>query len=187
MEHLQEKRTSVAVAFIKRYYWAFLAALVLLLFRQAILSTVLVIFLIGLGVLSTLSTRLFGGSNLGIELVTFVTVVLAFAFGPFTALIAAIAMVFGASVLAGRLFCPITMGRYGTYVAISLLAGVFSGLEVSTAGKVLAVVYNILMWAVYAMVKGFSLAKGSVPVVVNLVLNFFLFSTFAQPLVDALT
>ncbi|MBI4150045.1 hypothetical protein HY488_01435 [Candidatus Woesearchaeota archaeon] len=189
MEHAHhQQKTSIATTFInfmRRHYWVLFLLLLLFLFRKTVVSALLVIFLIGIGILSTLTTRIFN-YNMGIELITFVTIVLAYAYNPFTALIAAIIMVFGSSVLQGRLICPITIGRYGTYVILCLLAGIFSGIHVTTAGKFLTIVYNLLLWAVYAMVKGFSLVKGAIPVVVSIALNFFLFSTFAQPLVQAL-
>ena len=173
------------ITFLKNYYWAFLALFAILLFKKAVLSVFLVAFLIVLGILSSLTTRVIN-YNIGIELVTFVTVVLAYAYNPFVGFMAAMIMVFGSSVLLGRVFCPLTMGRYGTYVVLCVMAALFSGMDVSTGGKILVIAYNLLMWGVYAMIKGFSLFRGAVPVVVNVVLNFFLFTTFAHPLMSAL-
>lgn len=183
--HQHHPAMDAAAKLLKHYYWVLFLILFLFLFKKTVVSALLVIFLILLGILSTFTTRMLN-YNIGVELITFVTVVLAYAYGSVTALIAAIIMIFGSSVIQGRLICPVTIGRYGTYVVICLLAALFSGLEITTTGKILTIVYNLLLWAVYAMVKGFSLVKGSVPVVVNIVLNFFLFSTFAVPLLNAL-
>jgi hypothetical protein len=174
-----------AVRIVKDYWWAVIGLLLVLLLKKTIVSALLILLLLALGIASTLSSRLFG-YNAGIELITFATVVLAYAYGPFAALLAAALMIFCSSLLAGRIADPITIGRYGTYIVLCILAGAISGLEVSTGGKIVAVAYNILMWAVYAMVRGFSLVKGGVPVAINLVLNFFLFSAFAPGLVEAL-
>ncbi len=169
---------------LKRYYWIILAVLLLLLFKKTIVSALIVITLMAVAILSTISTRMVN-FNFGFELITFVTVILAYAYSPLIAFISSIIMVFGSSLILGKLADPITIGRYGIYTVLCVLAAIFGGLEIRMAGRILTIVYNILMWGVYAMIKGFS-PIGIIPVGVNVALNFFLFSTVAQPLLHAL-
>lgn len=185
-QHDHHGRTmgAAAINLLRQYYWVLIIVLFLFLFKRTIVSALLVVFLMAIAIFSTLSTRMMN-FNFGVELVTFVTIILAYAYNPVTALIAAIVMVFCSSFLLGRVICPITAGRYGIAMVLCLLTALFSGLDITTSGKILTIVYNILMWGVYAMIKGFS-PIGVVPVAVNVVLNFFLFTSFAHPILNAL-
>lgn len=183
--HAVEKNVvGIIIAFIKKYYYVGILFTLLIFFRKSILFAFLIVLLMGFAILSTLSSKMIQ-FNLGIELITFATVVLAFAYTPIVALFAAVLMVFCASFLQGRLLCPYNLSRYGIYVVLCLMVLMFSGLGVNTAGKILTLVYNALLGLAYS-ITGFGLVKGIIPISINIFLNFFLFSTFAQPLVDVL-
>lgn len=168
----------------KKLVWLPLALLLIALFFQTVVSVLTAIMLLVIGSLSTIWRRVIR-FNLGVELITPVFILFSFAYNPIIALLAAACMVVVSAVISDTVG-PTTFGRIGCYGLLVIFAFVLQGMDVLLAGKILIVLYQVMLIFLYGFTYGFRFFSSMIPVAVNIVTNFIFLSAFAPELLRAL-
>jgi hypothetical protein len=123
--------------------------------------------------------------DLGLELITFYTIVLCFGINPVVGWIVAIIIILGSHLVTQHI-CFYMIIKILVYGFICLMVAMFSGLGIQTLGKILIVVRNIIFIIITFFMnpeKGFTYLPSNV---LNVVINFYLLSTFAEPILALL-
>ena len=168
----------------KTYLFVFLLLILAIVFRKALLTVFTIGMMVILAALVALHKR-FTVVSLGIELYTFFAIVLTYAYGPLVASIATIAMIALGDFLSTRE--PVyTLAKFAVYPLLCVAAALFSGFDITVVGMVIAVAMNIIFFFVWGFLSQFSFFWGPLTIVINLAINYFLFSRFGEPLVRLL-
>ena len=157
------------------FYFVVVLLVVLLLGKQ-LLAVIVALVLILLGCFSLIWKR-FLRLSLGIELITFATVIFALKYDLIFAILAALAMVFVSNYLIGRL-CPTMLIPMISYALVALLAVLLPG-DVTSIGKICTIVGNIVLHFIYVFIARFRIENSLLYFVINVILNFWLFTTVA--------
>lgn len=168
----------------KTYLFLFLLLILAVVFRKAFITIFTIGMMVILAALVALHKR-FTVVSLGIELYTFFAIVLTYAYGPLVASIATIAMIALGDFLSTRE--PVyTLAKFAVYPLLCVAAALFSGFDITVVGMIIAAAMNIIFFFVWGFLSQFSFFWGPVTIVVNLAINYFLFSRLGEPLVRVL-
>src|SRR3989338_6620885 len=124
---------------------------------------------------------------LGVELFTFSSVVLTYAFGPVVAIVSVIIMITAADLLAARSFLG-TISKLVVYPALCLLVALLAPhYSIIGVGKFIVILMNITFFFLWTFLWGFNLFSTIVSIPISIVFNFLLFNHIAEPLLELLT
>ena len=164
----------------------FLILFFALVFRQKLVSVLLLLLIIILGSLITLYKHI-TVIALGVELFTFSSVVLTYAFGPVVAIVSVIIMITAADLLAARSFLG-TISKLVVYPALCLLVALLAPhYSIIGVGKFIVILMNIIFFFLWTFLWGFNLFSTIVSIPISIVFNFLLFNHIAEPLLELLT
>ncbi len=181
-----EKRSVIkeAHSFLKRYYWILLIALLFLIAGKAMATIAAVFFMIIVGAFSTYYKKYIDFS-IGLELITFFTIVFLFAFGPLFAIIAAAIMTILAHLLTRKMDVNMFI-RIGCYILICIASVLFFGDDFIFFGKAFVIAMNALLFLIYGFMYPYSIPSGVLIVTVNILFNFFLIENLGSVLLGLL-
>jgi len=170
---------------IKSIAFFIVLLLMILLFRKKVFSMTITLLLILAACILPIYKRLIFVS-LGFELITFCSVVFAFAFGPLVAVICTLIIVAASSFISWGLDTAM-LPKMGVYILMTLLAALLSGFEISLAGKIITVVMNLAFAVIYYFMYGpAQLLSGTLSIVINIIFNFVIFTKYAEPVLGML-
>ena len=169
--------TKILQKHYSKILFVLLIILALLFFGKRIVAILAIIFFLSLGILSLIWKR-FVRLSLGFELITFVTVLFAISYGAFFAITTAVIMVIVGNYFAGRICLPMFV-QIAAYVLVAIVASFFAAAQVKFAGMLCAVIFNLVLHLTYVFFMRFRIENSIMSFVLNLVVNFWLFSTVA--------
>ena len=189
MKHPRDKNAVLTKAYEQVFSffrnWKGQFAIILLIIVLIVFHKIaLVVLFIILGGLSQIYKRVIS-FPLGLELLTFFTVVIAYWLNPLIAWFCAMIMV-SISLIAD----PTMAGaphRYLKYTIISILILFIGGLDIARAGIIAAIVANVVQAAIAFGIHNVGTLWMVPSWVINILLNIFLFTQFSQKLLNALT
>ena len=124
------------------------------------------------------------GTSLGFELVTFASICFFFAFeSHVAAIILSLIMLILSTFLSGQI-TPAFFVEAVLYIIIGLVVIALGDFSVVKA-MILVVLYNIVLQAV-AMLGGFPFPRALINFIINIAVNYFLFTRFGERVVEAL-
>ncbi len=170
--------------YIKKYVILLVSILIILILFQRFKAIILTLLLISIGIISIFWKR-FIQLSLGFELITFITIIFCFAFSPLFAMLAATTMLIIGSILNGRLCIPMFI-QIAAYFIICLLSFLLLGLNVSIAGIILTLVFNLVIHTTYILALGFNPINSIISFTLNMLINLFLFTHFAERVLSML-
>jgi hypothetical protein len=150
--------------------------LLFFLFRKQMISIVFTVMLMILGSMSNIFKRITGSLSLGIEFITFATILLIYSYGIPFALIACLVMSLVSALSTGQLSLS-DISSYGMYVVISLIS-LLLPFSIATNGIILMLIMNILGLFMLTLL-GFDFIRNATYVAGNIFLNFILFKYFS--------
>ncbi|MFT4343142.1 MAG: hypothetical protein ACMXYE_00165 [Candidatus Woesearchaeota archaeon] len=148
----------------------------LMLFGVSPMKLFVISFLILLGCISRLYKH-FVGISIGFELVTPITIVLAYTTDFFFALIAGQFMFLVSTLLSGRLNAVAMVVQMSVYAVITLLTVLFSAVPFVTLAVFLVFVRNIVLWLMMVMLFGVDFFKATLATLPNIIINSFIVGT----------
>ena len=168
-------------AWLTKYYWVIFILLSVFIFRKI---TIILLFIV-LAALPQSYKRAFP-FPLGIEFLTFFTVVIAYWLGPFIAWLCTFPMVLLSMFFSGNASLP--KYRFVKYALICLFIFVLAnlGTNIVAAGRLTTVVVNFIGIVMAGMIAGARSIRTLPAKVINILLNFYLFAHFGQWLVNML-
>ena len=164
----------------RKYFVYLLLLLVLLLifsfFNKQVVSIIFTIMLIVLGSMSSVFKRI-TGINLGIEFITFTTVLFFYSFGITFGLMACAVMLLISTLSMGRI-SPENFTGYMMYCVIAIIS-LFLDFGISANGMILVLFMNLL-GALILILLGLDIIKNSLYLIGNTIFNIILFKYFSE-------
>lgn len=169
--------TKSKVSYIVYFIIVLFLLLLFFFFNKQLTSIVFTIMLIILGSMSSMFKKMTGNLNLGIEFITFSTILFIYSYGIAFALIACLVMTLLSTLLTGQI-SPTSLTSYGMYVIIALIA-LFLPFGIATSGIILVLIMNFLGLFILLML-GFDFVRNLLYISGNIFFNFVLFKYFSQ-------
>lgn len=135
-------------------FGVFLLIVIIWLFKIDVISILTTLLLIVLASFSKIYKQFTGKLSLGFELITPVTVIFAYKFGILFALVSSIIMLLASSFIAGKIDFPSTVCEVVTYLILSMLTYVFSGVPFVPLALVMMVLRDIIMVPMGILILG---------------------------------
>jgi len=158
--------------------------MITMFFTKTIISIAVSIILMTIGIISTLYKKVIN-LPIGFELTTFVTIIFAFAHSPLTAFIASIIMTIAGAALINRICIPV-MIKIVVYGIVCSVALFFDPEQIRAGGKILVILFNILLHATYVFIFRFKIENSVISFILNIILNIFLIDRLGELLVGML-
>lgn len=170
---------------LKRLLIILLVFLIFLVFFNKLMSFVITVALVVIASFSKIYKRLI--HSIGFELVTFAAIIFFYAYGPMVGFLLALLMLIASTLLSSKITQILTFQAiiYAIMAVISIFLKA-GNVDIVSAGKVLVVVYNILLHFVGIFIIHYPLPSSIVNFVVNVVTNFFFFDWFGNWLISHL-
>jgi hypothetical protein len=152
-----------------------LIVLFILIFSEHLVSMIFTFMLLLLGSLSSAFKKMFG-VDVGLEFITFSTILFLYSHGFIFALVACIIMIFISSLIRGQ-FGLGTITGFGMYVVIGLLSLTFD-FGIVWNGIILVLFMNLVGLIILFLV-GSNVIKTTIYIIVNTIFNILLFLYFS--------
>lgn len=153
-----------------------LILLLLFLFKKQSISIIFSIMLIIVGSMSNLFKRI-TGINVGIEFITFATIIFLYSYGPVFALATCLLMLIISSLSTGQI-APTTFTSFGMYCIIALIS-MFMDFGIVANGIILMLVMNLLGLLIL-FILGFDFVRNFIYISGNVFFNYILFKYFSE-------
>jgi hypothetical protein len=173
------------VKFYKKATILILVFISVLILRNFLLSFFMAFSLFIIASLS-MYWKKFTRLSLGIELNSFLTILLSFAFGPTVGMLFGVFSIIIGYFLVNRLCFVMLIPMFGC-ISISLLSGKFLFFGMPLAGIVLSLIYNLIIHSIYVFLMRFRLSSSIMSFSINLLLNAILFSSVSGVFLRILT
>ena len=145
----------------------------------------LLVVLIGVSLVISYFTGTYQSKTIGIELVTFTTVLAGFAFGPTTGALIGLILITTHLTIGHFAFGPYIFWTIPFYVAVGILSGTLTGVEFTTLGIYTIIAINALSLILTAITFPQNLGLYIPFAVTNILFNVIIFSQFG-PLIYSL-
>ncbi|MBN1503108.1 hypothetical protein JW930_06185 [Candidatus Woesearchaeota archaeon] len=181
------KRNKLVKTIFQNSKWiliSLLALVIILLLKRRLSSIFLVIILIFLASVSIYWKR-FTRLSLGIELNSFVTIILSSTYTTIFGLVIGVITVFIGYLLNRRVCMYMFIPMIGVSL-IAFLSPLFSPLGITTAGIVLNLIYNGIIHFIYVVLLKNNFLNSILSFSINFLLNIYLFYYIAPQLVNIL-
>ncbi len=129
-----------------------LAFLVPMLFIPVIKNVAIVFLLVGLNLMFSFYTQYLRRFNVGVELTTFLTVILALKFGSFWGAIISLMMIMAEYVGTMRLSI-LAIATIPSVMLMGAIAPMMSGMDIAVIGLVLSIAYNLVTFSLCFLIR----------------------------------
>jgi hypothetical protein len=153
--------------------------------KQYLMSFFLSLILFSIACLSVFWKR-FTRLSLGIELNSFLTIILSLAYGSKVGIVFGVLSVLVGYILAQRVCLMMLIPMAGS-IFVAAIADHTAFLGVVMAGILLNILYNIFIHTFYVFIFRFNPASSMMSFSINLILNLVLFTSFSQEIMKILT
>ena len=166
----------------KNKYWYVLLLLLVLLFSKNLLTLFLTISFIVASVAIGLY-RYIIPFNLGLELITFTTIILCFGVSPVYAWLVAIVIIVLTHILTANI-CVFMLVKIAVYGLVCLIAFFLAGMDIQAVGIILVVLKNIIFLGITFWFNSGRAVMDLPSNVINVAFNMFLFQMWSAPLLS---
>ena len=173
-------KNSNVVKKLSKFWYIPLLTLLLFVFKEQVIFFGTIGFMILSATLISFYKRIIPVS-LGLELITFYSIVLSMAFSPVIGIVFAITLLF-AEVIIQNNFCGFFLIKAGVYSLLCLIAPSLLFLGIINAGIVLVLLRNLIFSGLTLMKNPGRLAVDAPGIFINITLGIFLFSEFGAQL-----
>jgi len=177
------KKNKKVTLLLKKITIALIILAIMLIFFNHIMSFVITVALVIIGSLSKIYKRLI--HSIGFELVTFAAIIFFFAHGPIIGFLLAVLMLLASTLISSRITQVFTF-QIMIYAVLAILSIFLRGFDIVTAGKVLVVIYNVLLHTIGLLVVHYPPHQSVINFFVNVVTNFFFLEYTAHLLMESL-
>ena len=175
MKNIKKKLKSINIWLIRHWYIVIIALLILLLGKNLITFITLATMIIAASFISLYRKIL--PLNLGLELITFIVIVVSFAINPFVAWLCAIIIIIASHFL-NHNFCFFILIKIIVYGIVSLTALFLT--PTLTAAMILVILKNIIFWTITFSMNPAKAWMDTPSNLINIAFNYYLFSRFAE-------
>ncbi|MBI2147254.1 hypothetical protein HYU19_02125 [Candidatus Woesearchaeota archaeon] len=183
---LLERLRKIPAPVRKHLPWIFLAFFLLFLFLiapQRMVSILIVLLLLAAASVSTIYKRL-TQISVGIELISFVAILLLFAFGPVMAIIGVLITTLLSAVIEGQ---PDSFPKQFFATSLACLIMIpFLSLSLLYGGMLFVALRNVILFVMYKVLYGSGFLSAFGPVALNLVLNYLLLEKAGETILKLL-
>lgn len=171
---------------IKSRYVLIIAVLILLVFSKSILKLAFILLLILLGGITQIYKR-FLPISIGLELITFIAIIVTIAINPLIGIISACIMILISHIVTSHI-CKFMFVKMLVYSFVCLVSIVIAPLGISSVGLIATVIINILYLVISLSLFANPRVWIDIPGnLINIAFNYFLFSNFGIYLLSFLT
>lgn len=158
---------------------------ILILYSQNVIKIVTLLTLIIVGSLSKIYKR-FTSISIGFELITPITILIAFKFGIWSAIISSITMLFASAIISGKIDMNVNAIEIGIYSILAIITHILSGLPFLTLALSMMILRNLMLLPAAFLLLGRNPIQMLIVVSTNIIFNWIIISKFSYTLTSIL-